>query len=164
MTLCCHNCSLAKVTKVVPVNVWRLLWQNYSYLPSFSISTSGLSWFSHPYLTITQIVGNLMLQSWGGVSRRQNVTWGGPILSHFLPIFGFWKFLQVFDISGGQKTLFFKKCPNNGLVSEKKYIEKFFIVGGGVRPKYEKFHTFIFFLNEGFPYYEKFFNVFFFWN
>ena len=24
---------------------------------------------------------------------------GGPILSHFLPIFGFWKFLQVFDIS-----------------------------------------------------------------
>ena len=76
----------------------------------------------------------------------------GPILSHFWPIFGFWKFLQVFDISGGQKTLFFKKCPNNGLVSEKKYIEKFFIVGGGVRPKYEKFHTFIFFLNEGFPY------------
>ena len=60
MTLCCHNCSLAKVTKVVPVNVWRLLWQNYSYLPSFSISTSGLSWFSHPYLTITQIVGNLL--------------------------------------------------------------------------------------------------------
>ena len=57
----------------------------------------------------------------------------------------------MFDISGGQKTLFFKKCPNNGLVSEKKYIEKIFIVGGGVRPKYEKFHTF-FFLNEGFPY------------
>ena len=56
----------------------------------------------------------------------------------------------MFDISGGQKTLFFKKCPNNGLVSEKKYIEKFFIVGGGGRPKYEKFHTF-FFLNEGFP-------------
>ena len=27
----------------------------------------------------------------------------------------------MFDISGGQKTLFFKKCPNNGLVSEKKY-------------------------------------------
>ena len=37
----------------------------------------------------------------------------------------------MFDISGGQKTLFFKKCPNNGLVSEKKYIEKFSIVGGG---------------------------------
>ena len=64
MTLCCHNCSLAKVTKLVPVNVWRLLWQNYSYLPSFSISTSGLSWFSHPYLTITQIVGNLV---WSGI-------------------------------------------------------------------------------------------------
>ena len=53
----------------------------------------------------------------------------------------------MFDISGGQKTLFFKKCPNNGLVSEKKYIEKFFIVGGGGGgPKYEKFHTFFFFL------------------
>ena len=47
---------------------------------------------------------------------------GVPILSHFSAIFGFRKFLQVFDISRGKKTLFFKKCPNNGLVSEKKYI------------------------------------------
>ena len=81
----------------------------------------------------------------------KNFRWkkGGPILSHFWPIFGFWKFLQLFDISGGQKTLFFKKCPNNGLVSEKKYIETFSILGGGgVRPKCGKFHTFFF---EGFP-------------
>ena len=56
---------------------------------------------------------------------------GVPILSHFSAIFGFRKFLQVFDISRGKKTLFFKKCPNNGLVSEKKYIVFFFMVGGG---------------------------------
>ena len=69
---------------------------------------------------------------------------GGPILSHFWPIFGFWKFLQVFDISGGQKTLFFKKCPNNGLVSEKKYIEKFSIVGGGGQTQEWKIPSFFF--------------------
>ena len=60
----------------------------------------------------------------------------------------------MFDISGGQKTLFFKKCPNNGLVSEKKYIEKFSIVGGvggGKGGKYGKFHTFFFLFFEGFP-------------
>ena len=50
---------------------------------------------------------------------------GGPILSHFSPIFGFRKFLQVFDISRGEKTLFFKKCPNSGLVSEKKYFFRY---------------------------------------
>ena len=57
---------------------------------------------------------------------------GVPILSNFLAIFEFRKFLQVFDISRGKKTLFFKKCSNNGLVSEKKL------------------HFFIFFI-EGFP-------------
>ena len=31
---------------------------------------------------------------------------GVPILSHFSAIFGFRKFLQVFDISRGKKTLF----------------------------------------------------------
>ena len=40
---------------------------------------------------------------------------GYPILSHFSPIFGFRKFLQVFDISRGEKH-----CPNNGLVSGKQ--------------------------------------------
>ena len=75
---------------------------------------------------------------------------GVPILSHFSAIFGFRKFLQVFDISRGRKTLFFKKCPKNGLVSEKKNCF-FFTVGGGVRSKREKFHGFFFFFNEGFP-------------
>ena len=62
----------------------------------------------------------------------------------------------MFDISRGKKTLFFKKCPNNGLVSEKKYIGFFFTVGGGggVRSKQEKFHGFFFLikasLREGF--------------
>ena len=71
---------------------------------------------------------------------------GVPKLSHFSAIFGFRKFLQVFDISRGKKTLFFKKCPNNGLVLEKKYIVFFFTVGG-VRSKREKFHVFfVFFL------------------
>ena len=37
----------------------------------------------------------------------------------------------MFDVSRGQKTLFFKKGPNNGLVSEKKYIGVFFTVGEG---------------------------------
>ena len=79
---------------------------------------------------------------------------GVQILSHFLAIFGFWKFLQVFDISRGQKTLFFKKCPNNGLVSEKKYIEKFSILGGwgGSDPSMENSILFFFFFFEGFPY------------
>ena len=36
---------------------------------------------------------------------------GGPILSHFSANFGFRKFLQVFDISRGEKTLFFPKVP-----------------------------------------------------
>ena len=58
----------------------------------------------------------------------------------------------MFDISGGQKTLFFKKCPNNGLVSEKKYIEKFSIVGGGgPDPSMENSILFFFFFFEGFP-------------
>ena len=37
----------------------------------------------------------------------------------------------MFDISRGQKTLFFKKFPNNGLVSEKKYIIFSVTLGGG---------------------------------
>ena len=63
----------------------------------------------------------------------------------------------MFDISGGQKTLFFKKCPNNGLVSEKKYIEKFSIVGGGrgSDPSMENSILFFFFFFEGFPKIEK---------
>ena len=53
--------------------------------------------------------------------------------------------------AGGQKTLFFKKCPNNGLVSEKKYIEKFSIVGGGGQTQVWKIPYFFFFFFEGFP-------------
>ena len=45
---------------------------------------------------------------------------------HTQPFFGdfndFKNFYKCFDFSGGQKTLFFKKCPIGGLVSEKKYI------------------------------------------
>ena len=67
---------------------------------------------------------------------------GGPILSHFSPIFGFRKFLQVFDISRGENKLFFKKFPNNGLVSETKYIKYFLHQGGGCT---------LFFFFEGFP-------------
>ena len=37
----------------------------------------------------------------------------------------------MFDISMWKKTLFFKKCPNKGLVSEKKCIGFVFTVGGG---------------------------------
>ena len=76
---------------------------------------------------------------------------GVPYLAIFGRFLDFENFYKCLTFLGGKKHFFFKKCPNNGLVSEKKYIEKFFIVeGGGVRPKYEKFHTF-FFLNEGFP-------------
>ena len=39
----------------------------------------------------------------------------GANISHFSPIFGFQILLHVFDILRGQKTLFFKKWPNNGL-------------------------------------------------
>ena len=95
----------------------------------------------------------------GGTNTGHNSTldgpkWksgGGPILSHFPAIFGFWKFLQVFDISRGKKTFFFKKCPNNGLVSEKKYIIFSVTLGrGGVRPDCNICYN-LFFLNEGLP-------------
>ena len=52
----------------------------------------------------------------------------------------------MFDISRGQKTLFFKKCPNSGLVSEKKYIVLFVTIGGGVRPNVTFVTIFFFFL------------------
>ena len=60
---------------------------------------------------------------------QRNYFWNHPVNSykHFrFPknIFGI-SFLQLFDISGGQKTLFFKKCPNNGLVSEKNTSKNF---------------------------------------
>ena len=66
-------------------------------------------------------------------------------------MFGFRKFLQVFDILRGKKKLFFKKCPNNGLVSEKKYIGFFCMEGGGADQSVKNFPDFFFFLNEGFP-------------
>ena len=60
------------------------------------------------------------------------------------------KFLQVFDISMGKKHFFFKKCPNNGLVSEKKYIVFFHSRGGGQSDQSVK-NFLDFFFNEGFP-------------
>ena len=56
-----------------------------------------------------------MLQFGGGGPTDKMLQFLGE---KFPAIFGFW----VLDISRGQKTLFFKKCHNNGLVSEKKYI------------------------------------------
>ena len=52
----------------------------------------------------------------------------------------------MFDISRGKKHFFFKKCPYNGLVSEKKYIEKFSILGGegGSDPSMENSILFFF--------------------
>ena len=55
---------------------------------------------------------------------------GGPqylvIFLRFLDLENFYKCLTF----QGGKTLFFKKCPNNGLVSEKKIHWFFFRVGG----------------------------------
>ena len=48
------------------------------------------------------------------------------MLRHFLPIFGFCQFLQVFDISRGQKKHFFPKSDPNGLVSEEEKIHCIF--------------------------------------
>ena len=70
---------------------------------------------------------------------------GGPILSHFSAILGLRKLLQVFDISRGKKTIFFKNCPNNGLLSKKKYIVFFFTVGGGGLDQTVKNFTLFFF-------------------
>ena len=75
---------------------------------------------------------------------------GVPILSNFLTIFCFRKFLQVFDISRGKKTLFFKKCPNNGLVSEKNTLFFFHGRGGGGSDQSVKNFTDFFFFDEGF--------------
>ena len=86
---------------------------------------------------------------------------GVSYLAIFWSILGFWKFLQVFDISRGQKTLFFKKCPNSGLVSEKKYIVLFVTIGG-VRPNVTFVTIFFFFFNEPFPYWGTFWKKVFF--
>ena len=62
----------------------------------------------------------------------------------FSPIFGFQIFLQVFDNSNGRK-----KCPNNGLVSEKILFIFCYSRGRGrVWPKSNICYTFF----VGFPY------------
>ena len=81
--------------------------------------------------------------------------WTPPLFS---PKFFFTKMTQnglkwILNISRGKKTLFFKKCPNNGLVSEKKYIGFFFTVGGGESDQSVKNFADFFFFNEGFPKY-----------
>ena len=43
-----------------------------------------------------------------GLKKFQVKKGGGLIHSHFSPIFGFWKFLQVFDIFKGAKNTFFQ--------------------------------------------------------
>ena len=68
---------------------------------------------------------------------------GVPYLAIFGRFLDFENFYKCLTFLGGKKHFFFKKCPINGLASEKKYIENFSILGGvGVRPKYGKFHTF----------------------
>ena len=58
----------------------------------------------------------------------------------------------MFYISRGKNT-FFNKCPNNGLVSDKKYIVFFYGRGGeGGSDQSLKNFTDFFFFNEGFPY------------
>ena len=54
---------------------------------------------------------------------------------------------KVFDISSGIKTLLLKKCPNNGLVSAKRYIVFFHSRGGGqIKHQTMKNFTFFYFL------------------
>ena len=57
------------------------------------------------------------------------------------------------DIFRGQKTLFFKKCPKNGLVSEKNTSNICYIRGGGEGgdPNVKNVTFFNFFFTEGFP-------------
>ena len=63
--------------------------------------------------------------------------WGGPILSHLCQFLDFKFFYKCLTFHRGKKTLFFRKCPNNGLVSEKKIhcIFRYNRGGGEVRPK-----------------------------
>ena len=74
---------------------------------------------------------------------------GGLILSHFLVDFGILKIFTSVRHFKGAKNTFFKKCPNSGLVSEKKYIVLFVTIGGGggVRPNLKFFKIFFFFFN-----------------
>ena len=76
---------------------------------------------------------------------------GVPYLAIFGRFLDFENFYKCLTFLGGKKHFFFKKCPNNGLVSEKKYIEKFFIVGGGSDPSMKNFILFFSFFFEGFP-------------
>ena len=76
---------------------------------------------------------------------------GVPIL--FRQFLDFENFYKCLIFPGGKKHFFFKKCPNNGLVSEKKYIIFSVTLGGGmgVGPDCNICYNFFFFLNEGFP-------------
>ena len=56
---------------------------------------------------------------------------GSQYLANFQQFLDFENFYKCLTFLGGKKHFFFKKWPNNGLVSEKKYIIFSDTLGGG---------------------------------
>ena len=116
--------------------------------PKIILVGHSFYWQTKQNVKIFKVVFKIHLRPFWVILVKKNFGWkwgGVPILSHFPAIFGFWKFLQVFDISRGQKTLFFKSAPIMVLFQKKIHYFFRYNSGGGESDRIVTFVTIFFF-------------------